>query len=152
MQFVVPQFIEVESKVIGPISIRQFIILLVTAGFIWIFWELFTFWLASVLGVFSLALGGTFAFVKINGQPFHTFALSFIQTLKNPKLKVWKRELDQLKAKPAKKSKKKAEPEFVPKPEVSQSRLAELSLMVDTGGVYKPEEIKQQAQKKLKNK
>jgi len=134
MQFVVPQFIEVESKVIGPISVRQFIILLVTAGVMWLFWAMFTFWMAAVVDVLVLAMGGIFAFVKINSQPFHIFALAFIQTLKSPNLKVWQKELA---VKKVFKEKKAKEKEIIPeKPPVSKSRLAELSLTVDTGGVY----------------
>lgn len=141
MQFVVPQFIEVESKVIGPISVRQFIILLVTAGFIYIFWEMFTFWIAAIMGVFTLAVGGCFAFVKINSQPFHIFALSFIQTMKNPKLKVWQREIQKIIVKKSGKEIADKKQIFVPKKAVSQSRLSELSLQVDTGGVYRPEDL-----------
>lgn len=141
MQFVVPQFIEVESKVIGPISVRQFIILLITAGFIYLFWEMFTFWIAAIMGVFSLAIGGTFAFVRINSQPFHIFALSFIQTMKNPKLKIWQREIQKVIVKKAGKEISTKEKVFVPKKAISQSRLSELSLQVDTGGVYRPDDL-----------
>jgi len=147
MQFVVPQFIEVESKVIGPISVRQFIILMITAGFIYVFWEMFTFWLAAILGVFSLAVGGTFAFVKINGQSFHIFALSFIQTFKNPKLKMWNRELAEAKKIKIKEPKVKVAP-IIPKKEISPSRLSELSLMVDTGGIYRPQELQDKIKQK----
>ncbi|MFA6027685.1 MAG: PrgI family protein [Patescibacteria group bacterium] len=141
MQFVVPQFIETESKVIGPISVRQFIILLASGLLIYVFWELFSFWIAAILGVFTLAVGGAFAFVKINGQPFHLFALVFVQTLKSPKLKIWHRDTKQ-NIKPAKEKEPKVKllPMTAPK-QVSQSRLSELSLMVDTGGAYKAEEI-----------
>lgn len=135
MQFVVPQFIEVESKVIGPVSVRQFIILLATAGVMWVIWSLFTFWIAAVVDVFVLAVGGIFAFVKINSQPFHIFALAFIQTLKSPNLKVWQKELEVHKV--IKEKKEKKEEPIPEKSPVSQSRLAELSLTVDTGGFYK---------------
>lgn len=139
MQFVVPQFIETESKVIGPISVRQFIILLATFLLIYVFWEIFSFWIAAILGVITFGLGGTFAFVKVNGQPFHLFALVFVQTFKNPKLKIWQRDI-----KTATKQKKEKEPKVkiqppIPRKEISRSRLSELSLMVDTGGAYKEE-------------
>ena len=39
-QFTVPQFIDVEDKVIGPITVRQFIILLFGGGFIFIAYRL----------------------------------------------------------------------------------------------------------------
>ncbi|MFH0819054.1 MAG: PrgI family protein [Patescibacteria group bacterium] len=147
MNFVVPQFIEVESKVIGPISIRQFIILLVTAGFLWLFWTILTFWFAAIVDIFCLAVGGTFAFVKINSQPFHIFALCYVQTMRSPALKVWQRERNFI----LKKIEKKAKPTVAPayKAVPTQSRLTELSLLVDTGGVYKPEELQDQVQQKL---
>jgi hypothetical protein len=103
----------------------------------WLFWSMFTFWLASVIDVFVLAIGGIFAFVKINSQPFHIFALSFVQTIKSPNLKVWNKEIEVHKV--VKEKKEKKEEPIPEKPPVSQSRLAELSLMVDTGGVYKEE-------------
>ena len=143
MQFVVPQFIEVESKVIGPISVRQFIILLSGAGLLYIEFELFSFWVFAVLGVFTTALVGTFAFAKVNSQPFHIFALSAIQTARRPKLSIWNRHASMhVVTKSARKDKsdKKSEP-FVPKPEVSESHLAELSLIVDTGGRYTAQDI-----------
>lgn len=144
-QFVVPQFIENESKVIGPISVRQFIILLATAGIIYLEFELFSFVVFAVFGVFTLATGGIFAFAKVNSQPFHVFLLSAIQTAKRPRLSRWRREdavrtVEKLgrKDKRDKATKRKA---FVPKPEVSDSHLAELALIMDTQGKYTPDDI-----------
>lgn len=144
-QFVVPQFIEVESKVIGPISVRQFIILLVTAGLIYVWFELFSFVVFIILAVLSLAVGGTFAFAKVNSQPFHTFILGVIQTVKRPSLAVWRRE-QQLRVvekagRKDKKDKDSRKKTFIPKPDVSQSHLAELALIMDTEGKYTPEDI-----------
>ncbi|MBI2415219.1 MAG: PrgI family protein [Candidatus Kerfeldbacteria bacterium] len=147
MQFVVPQFIEVESKVIGPISVRQFLILLVTAGLIFLLYEIFSFVIFAVLGVFTLTLGGTFAFAKVNSQPFHLFALSLIQTLKRPHLSIWRRDpVHQVITKLSRKDRKKDHKDndqFTPKPEVSQSQLAELSLIMDTAGKYSPAQADQ---------
>lgn len=35
-QFLVPQFIDVENKIIGPLTVRQFVIFLIAAGFIFL--------------------------------------------------------------------------------------------------------------------
>lgn len=143
-QFVVPQFIEVESKVIGPISVRQFIILLGTAGIMYLEFELFSFVVFIVLAVITLAIGGTFAFAKVNSQPFHIFILGVIQTAKRPRLSIWHREgpvrTIEKAGRKDKKSKSKKD-QFVPKPDVSQSHLAELALIMDTEGKYTPEDI-----------
>ena len=88
-QFVVPQFIEVEDKIFGPITTRQFVILLVTgliltAAFKWADTALFIF-LAVLIGGLALVL----AFVKINGQSFHYFLLNIVQTLRRPSRRIW---------------------------------------------------------------
>ena len=144
-QFIVPQFIDVENKILGPLSVRQFLEILATGGVIFIAYELFSFWIFAIVSVFAIAIGGTFAFVKINSQPFHLFAIVIVQTLRRPNLKVWQPGQYE---KPVKiKEKKKAEVMVAPKEEVAPSRLTELSLMVDTGGIYeaeKPEEARQE--------
>ncbi len=143
MQFVVPQFIEVESKVIGPISVRQFIILLASAGLIFIWYSLFSTIPLVVLSIPTLGIGIIFAFAKVNGQPFHNFALSLVQTLQRPRLSLWKRQIHrQVVVKMARKDKHdKTKKEFIPKPVVSPEHIAELSLIVDTKGQYSPEDI-----------
>ncbi len=145
MQFVVPQFIEVESKVIGPISVRQFIILLFSAGIVFIWYSIFSTVIFVILGLITLAIGGVFAFAKVNSQPFHAFALSLIQTLQRPRLSLWHREINQQvivkMTRKDRKDKSNKKLEFAPKPDVSQAHLAELSLIADTSGQYSPEDL-----------
>jgi len=140
-QFVVPQFIDVEDKIFGPITARQFVILLVAGLLCFIAYKvadiaLFIFILAF-LGGFALIL----AFVKINGQAFHYVILNLIQTVRRPSLRIWnkvfsKTELthwrDEAKVPVAEKAK--------PIPRLSYSRIRDLSLVVNTGGYYKAEE------------
>ncbi|NQV90587.1 PrgI family protein [Candidatus Uhrbacteria bacterium] len=140
-QFVVPQFIDAEDKIFGPVTARQFIILLVTFLFVFLLFRLLSFTYFMLLGVPSIMIGGVVAFVKINGAPFHYFILNIIQTLKKPRLRVWSREYSDselkelLKTIPVPPSTHFARKQFT-----GSSRLQELSLVVNTGGVYKPEE------------
>lgn len=135
-QFTVPQFIDVEDKIIGPITARQFIILL--AGFLamGVFYKIFDFSLFLTTAILTLLISGTFAFLKINGRPFHYFLLNLIQTFKRPGLRVWNNafraevvedEADEVEAI----ARIPAAPKLF-----TSSRLAELSLMVDTKGAY----------------
>ncbi|MBU0671089.1 MAG: PrgI family protein [Patescibacteria group bacterium] len=142
-QFIVPQFIDAENKILGPLSVRQFLILLVTGGLIYVWYELFSFFIFAIAGVLTLAIGGTFAFVKINSQMFHIFILLMIQTLRRPNLKIWKREAYKKPSIPKDKKKKDDETIIRPKEEVTSSRLSELSLMVDTGGAFEAEKSSQ---------
>jgi len=129
MQFIVPQFIDVENKIIGPISTRQFIIIIVSVGICFLAYKLMTLFAFIIVTVFVLGIGAVFAFVKINGQQFHYFALNIVQTLKKPRLRVWSKFL----------GKEAQAPEIQMKimqqqKRVSSSRLTEISLMAATGG------------------
>lgn len=137
-QFTVPQFIDVENKIIGPITSRQFLILLAAAVIIGVSYKLFDFSLFLTVAVFVFLIAVLFAFVKINGRPFHYFILNLIQTVRRPGIRVWNNRFG-------------AAPEITPetfiKPEVKpvvkepfkKSHLAELALIVDTKGKYKGE-------------
>lgn len=140
-QYTVPQFIDVEDKIFGPVTTRQFIIVLVGGLLIFIAFKLadtalFIFFLA-LIGAFTLIL----AFVKINGQAFHYFILNIIMTVRRPSLRLWqksytKQELDELRT-----SAHVEPPEIVaPVARMSYNRIRDLSLLVNTGGYYKPEE------------
>ncbi|EKD32797.1 MAG: hypothetical protein ACD_76C00145G0005 [uncultured bacterium] len=140
-QFVVPQFIDVEPKIIGPITARQFIVMLAVLIIEAVMYRLLRFSFFLGFGIPFLAFGFILAFVKINGQPFHFFILNLFQTLRKPSLRVWNKvrsnsELHMYmqpeQAVPA--------PELPKKPMVSSSRLQDLSMTVNTGGVYHPEE------------
>lgn len=139
-QIVVPQFLDVEDKIIGPITVRQFIEMMIGGLIIFIFFKIFDFSAFAVFGLLVLALTLILAFLRINGQPFHYFLLNFIATLKSPKLKVWKKEVERLTLSVVSKSvKSQSSVEPAPRKTVSASRLSELSLVVDTGGVYRGE-------------
>lgn len=146
MQFVVPQFIDVEDKIIGPICTRQFVIMLVGGLFIFIEYKMTDFALFILEALITLALVVVLAFIRINGQPFHYFLLNIIQTFKRPKLKIWDKELTDRELRVLYqielefKEKQQVKPTTPLKKPVSQSRLSELALMVDTGGAYRGEE------------
>jgi hypothetical protein len=140
-QFVVPQFIDVEDKIFGPVTARQFVILLVAGLLIVLAYKLADF----ALFVFILViLGGgslVMAFVKINGQPFHYFVLNIIQTLRRPALRIWNKVYDAADLKRLRDEAKVVVPEAIkPIPKLSYSRIRDLSLTVNTGGYYQSED------------
>lgn len=139
-QFVVPQFIDVEDKILGPITTRQFIILLVVGIIIFGFYKLMTFVYFIGFSLPTFAIGVILAFIKINGQPFHYFLLNLFQTVRRPKLRVWNKELtlDEVKRFFKVEEVKVIVPRPIKEP-LLPTRLSELSLIVNTGGVYKGE-------------
>lgn len=157
-QFVVPQFLDIESKIIGPITARQFLIILATILVEFIIFSIFlSVVMMLLLGLPVLVIGITFAFAKVNGRPFHYIALNMLQTLRRPGLRVWDKTLTDADVRARLKKKEEAPPEFIPhKKPLELSKLSELSLVVNTGGVYEPEEsdilLKIQASKNQKTK
>src|SRR3990167_3543728 len=70
MQHQVPQFIEVEDKIFGPLTAKQFFYITAGASIVFIMYIYLQLWLVVILGV---PIGGFFAalaFLKLNGVPF----------------------------------------------------------------------------------
>lgn len=133
----VPQFIDVESKIIGPITTRQFLILMVAGMIDFIAYKLLYFNTFVVVAILITGIFGIIAFLKINGMPFHFFFLNLVQTLRKPALRIWNKM--PVVALPSA-GKVEIKKEFIPKPAIPTSRLTNLSLVVNTGGAYKEEE------------
>lgn len=140
-QFIVPQFIDKEDRIIGPITVRQFVICLVAAGIVFVEYRLLEMAFFIIALIPTAGLAGTFAFLKINGQPFHLFFVNFLQTQVRPKLRVWNKSLSLEEIKNQKKVIGLPEVEKVKtKKRPSSTRLRDLALVVNTGGVYVAEE------------
>ncbi len=141
-QFVVPQFIDVEDKIFGPITSRQFIILMIGGFMLFAEFKLFDFALFLLLGIVTAGLSVIFAFVKVNGMPVHYFLLNLFQGFKQPKERIWRKVINEEDLKKAVRQPEinKVKPTSLSKQPISQSRLQELVLTVDTGGAYNPEE------------
>ena len=140
-QFTVPQFIDVEDKILGPVTIRQFIIMLVGCIIIFLgykFGDLGTFILVlAVVGSLSLL----FAFVKVNGQTFHYFLLNIIQTTRKPSLRIWHKSYESKELNMLRKLDSDIEVvQAVVKKAVKRQHIRDLSLVVNTGGYYKADE------------
>ncbi|MBI4128791.1 MAG: hypothetical protein HY460_01955 [Parcubacteria group bacterium] len=91
MQYQVPQFIEVESKIVGPVSFRQFFILLLGASLI-ILYRYFgftagVFFLLSVItGVLTLAI----TFARPGGRSAFGFFIGMLHYALRPTVYFWK--------------------------------------------------------------
>ncbi|OQX71461.1 hypothetical protein B6D52_01475 [Candidatus Parcubacteria bacterium 4484_255] len=137
MQFVVPQFIDVEPKILGPITPRQLIILIITFGLGFVCYKLADFTLFVFEAIILFAVGGGLAFAKVNHRPIYAFFFDVFTTLKKPKLRIWRKEYFFAREKELK-VKKKLQPKLTNiryKP-LFRSKLSEIALLVDTGGRY----------------
>ena len=76
--FIVPQFIDIEDRIFGPITIRQFLICTVGGLLVFAAFKLSDFSLFVFQAIFLVPITIVFAFVKVNGKNFHYFLLDLL--------------------------------------------------------------------------
>lgn len=123
-QYQVPQFIEVEDKIFGPLTLKQFIWLAGGGGLCLLMFTLLPLYLTVLLGIPVMALSAGLAFFQVNGRPLihameHAFGYFF-----GSKLYLWQ----QRQAKTAPQAAvATAKPAALPVPKLSESKLKDLS-------------------------
>lgn len=130
MRFQVPQFIEIEDKIFGPLSFKQFVYIVGGAGISYLIFRLFPFFIAILLIAPVAGLALALAFYQFNNKPFiYTLEAAFIFLTKN-KLYLWKKsEPKKTKAEERAKSTEQAADAYNPitVPRLSESRLKDIS-------------------------
>ncbi len=129
-QFQVPQFITVEDKVIGFLTVKQFIFLMVGVVILFLLYSVFNIFIFILLALPIGALAIAFAFVKIDERLFANIFLSAVKfyTIK-PKLYIWKKTPPTTKKGVT--ENKKEEEKSLSIPKLSQSKLADLAWSLD---------------------
>lgn len=94
MQFEVPQFIEIEDKIFGPLTWRQFLYIGGGIGGIIVLYVLLPFIFAVLIGLPIAALSFALAFYPINNRPFSFFVEAIYNYFLNTRLYLWRREKD----------------------------------------------------------
>jgi hypothetical protein len=92
MEYQVPQFIEVEDKLIGPLTLKQFIYVAGAGGLCVIFFAYLGIVFALLLSVPVVALAAALAFYKVNGKPFIEVLEAGFNYYTRSKLFLWKHE------------------------------------------------------------
>lgn len=125
-QYQVPQFIEVEDKIFGPLTIKQFVYLAGAGGLALICFTLLPLLLALPLGGLAVGIGAAFAFYQVNGRPLIVAAEHGFSYLLGHKLYLWKQR--QAPNTPVVVTKEATTtPGVMSVPRLSQSRLKDLS-------------------------
>jgi len=135
--FNVPQFIDIEDKIVGPLTAKQLGWIAAGGVILLVCWTMLD---TSALILVAIAVGfvfGMLAFYRPNGQPLIMFIFSVFNFFTKPKMYVWKRVPDMKKAARLDQSrknaaKKEAETTVAPKKEISGQRIEDISKLLDT--------------------
>ncbi len=125
----VPQFINKEDKIVGPLTAKQLGWLATGGVLLLITWN--TLDMSSFI-VSAIIIGGIFgalAFYRPYNQPLLSFLLSSVFFAFNPKVYIWKRNYDNIKTVHHSVTKKKDAP--VKKKTINNKRILEISNMID---------------------
>ena len=96
MQYKVPQNIDLEDKIVGPFTMKQFVYILVSGFIVYGWWNFSnTYETPPPMVIFVPItlpvglLGLSLALVKVNDRPFEIFLLSLLRFAFGPKKRVW---------------------------------------------------------------
>ncbi len=130
MQFQVPQFIEIEDKIFGPLTFKQFVYMGGGLGMSYILWRLLPVYLAVPLMLATIGFTAALAFLQVNGRPFIVNVESAFYFALRSKLYLWNNERNKA-AQPheTKVISGQAVAAYIPK--LSESRLHELAWSLD---------------------
>ena len=91
MQFRVPQFIDMEDKIVGPLTLKQFAYILGAAGFSFLLWTFISIKIIAVILIIPTAgLFIALAFLKINERPFVEVLESAFNYYSSSKIYTWR--------------------------------------------------------------
>lgn len=143
MEYQVPQFIGVEDKIIGPLTLKQFIYLAGGVGLCVIFFSYLPLVVALLLSAPVAAFVAALAFYRINGKPFIEMVEAGFNYYISAKLFLWKHQ------EPKVVKEKPVGPDLRPRstPKLTRGKLSELAWSLDIqsqpqspeSGVQKPE-------------
>ena len=92
MQFQVPQYIDVEDHIVGPLTLKQFFY--IASGFLAIFVSFFILatWLWLITSVVIATAALSFALVKYNGRPLMTVTVAALRYYMGGRTYVWQKD------------------------------------------------------------
>lgn len=127
MRFQVPQFIDVEDKIFGPFTLKQFIYLAGGASVAVVGVVFFGLFLGLLVASPIVILAVALAFYKVNNRPFVNFLESAFKYSLKDKLYIWNKK--ELTEEEAKEKEKKYTSLVVPN--LSNSKLKSLNWELD---------------------
>lgn len=96
MQFKVPQFLEIEDKIFGPFTFREFVYLAGGAGICYMLFKLLGIWLGAIPILIVAGLSLALTFYHPNGKPFINMIEAGIKYALQSKLYIWKRHKNKI--------------------------------------------------------
>jgi hypothetical protein len=97
MQFKVPQFLDIEDKLFGPFTFKEFVYLAGGAGLCFVIYKLLGLFLGAIPILIIAAIAIALAKYRPNNRPFIEMIEAAFNYLMQSKLYIWKRRKNKVK-------------------------------------------------------
>jgi hypothetical protein len=133
MRFQVPQFIDVEDKIFGPFTLKQFIYMAGGLGISFVLFEFLPIFVSMPLILIIVAFSAALAFYQVNKKPFIFTVENAFKYFFSAKLYIWKKEDRRPEPKTAREEADAAKRDYssVMVPKLSNSKLKDLTWSLD---------------------
>jgi len=144
----IPQDVTREDKLVGPLTLRQFLYILGAAGLIFIAYQYYAlqylYFIAFILISLLIALLAlALAFAQINGRPFGVFLLNVLHFLLGDRSLIWHKEsrdvVTAIKVHATDLKDTKTELQERKSGKQIKMQIEQLANVLDTGGTMKPD-------------
>lgn len=129
MRFTVPQFIEHEAKIVGPLTFKQFIYVGIAGAICFMIYFSAPF---SIFIIACIVIGGAsvaLAFLKVGGRPLPSVIINFLKFKLSPKMYLWRKKEGTISM--LRKAEKKEIEEETPLKIVKKSRLKNIQTEIE---------------------
>ncbi len=93
MNFTVPQFIEKEGKIVGPLTFKQFVFVGSAGGFcLFLYFMIPSLQVFIAITIFIMGIACALAFLKVEKIPLPIFIKNMFFFLFKPKVYLWKKK------------------------------------------------------------
>lgn len=89
----VPQYLEVEDKIIGPLTLKQFLYLLLGGGIIFLLYTILKLSVFIIVAMPVALFVILLAFYKKDNQKFTQFVANFLKFISRPNIYIWKKSV-----------------------------------------------------------
>lgn len=137
----VPQYIDVEDKVAGPLTVKQLGWMIAMGVILFVVWSVLPKTAAIIIAIPIAVLFVALAFYKPYGQPLGSFLLFGIIYFFRPKLYIWKRTAETIRIPQHVPSAQGAVKTQGANKEKLLNNLGDLARVMDSGGAEKSEKI-----------
>jgi len=133
LHFKVPQNIDMPDRILGPLTMLQFVYAVIGGGGVYVCYmslpSPFGIILAAIIGLFTLSM----IFLKINERPFSVFLFSLFRFMSTPKQRVWQKgQSSDINVEIYKSEKTNTGPQVQPK-NISREDIARVAHNIDSG-------------------